>query len=167
MEKGDHSNGITSGYRRFFLLFSYVNPGNIPVVVFRLCLRTSAVSSLCVLFVRVLPRSCASKIKPPGLDSSRKSSLPCHLDSKHFHQNVAESLLGEHKVLRFSERRFGRRSLQFFDCRWPASVLHVLYTDKHNPGNRLHRVKVRLREDLGYFQPTHFWLNCLVLFPFR
>ena len=92
----------------------YVNSGNIPVVVFRLCLRTSAVSSVCVLFVRVLPRSCASKIKPPGLDSYRKSSLPCHLDSKHFHQNVAESLLGEDKVLRFSERRFGRRSLQLF-----------------------------------------------------
>jgi hypothetical protein len=34
----------------------YVNSGNIPVVVFRLCLRTSAVSSVCVLFVRVLPR---------------------------------------------------------------------------------------------------------------
>ena len=60
-----------------------------------------------------------------------------------------------------------RRALQFFDCRWPASVLHVLYPGKHNCGNRLHRVKVRLREDLGYFQPTHFWLNCLVLFPFR
>ena len=53
-----------------------------------------------------------------------------HLDSKHFQQNVAESLLSEHKVLRFSERRFGRRALQLLGCRRPASVFHVLY-----PGN--------------------------------